>query len=99
MSKELTGRFRDALVSEAGGVTRVERHEIVDDWTRIRSEWILIGETGVQKFRYSVRLYSGRELRDLLHAAGFEDVRLYVDLTGRSYGPSASRLVALARKD
>jgi SAM-dependent methyltransferase len=98
MSKELTGRFRDAAVSEAEGVTRVERHEIVDSWTRIKSEWILIDGNGVQRFQFAVRIYSGRELRDLLREAGFEDVRLYGDLTGRPYGPSASRLIALARK-
>jgi len=99
MSKELTGRFREAAASEAEGVTRVERHEIVDDWTRINSEWILIGGNGVQRFQYSVRIYSGRELRDLLREAGFKGVRLYGDLTGRPYGPSASRLIALANKD
>ena len=95
------GYFGDeqAAVSEADGITRVERHEIVDEWTRINSEWILIGGNGVQRFQYSVRIYSGRELRDLLREAGFEDVRLYGDLAGRPYGPSASRLIALARKD
>jgi SAM-dependent methyltransferase len=97
MSKELTARFSDVRITEAEGVMRVERHEIVDNWTRIRSEWILIRDGSVQRFRYAVRIYSGQELVDLLHEAGFVEVALYGDLDGRSYGPHARRLIAVAR--
>jgi SAM-dependent methyltransferase len=98
MSKELTGRFKDTWVTEAENVTKVERHEIVDDWTRIKSEWILIRDGSVQRFEYCVRIYSGQELSDLLRGVGFDDVTLYGGLDGRAYGPNASRLIALARK-
>jgi SAM-dependent methyltransferase len=98
MSKELTGRFKDTWFTEAENVTKVERHEIVDNWTRIKSEWLLIRDGSVQRFEYYVRIYSGQELSDLLRDVGFGDVVLYGDLDGRSYGPSARRLVAVARK-
>jgi SAM-dependent methyltransferase len=98
MSKELTGRFKDTWITEAEGVTRVERHEIIDNWTRIKSEWILIRDSSVQRFEYYVRIYSGQELSDLLRAAGFEDIVLCGDLDGRPYGPNARRLIAIARK-
>lgn len=75
---------------------RVERHEIIDNWTRIKSEWILIRDSSVQLFEYCVRVYSGQELTDLLRDVGFGDVVLYGDLNGRSYGPRASRLIARA---
>jgi SAM-dependent methyltransferase len=98
MSKELTGRFKDTWITEAEGVTRVERHEIIDNWTRIRSEWILIRDRSMQRFEYCVRIYSGQELSDLLRDVGFADVMLYGELDGRSYGPNAKRLIAVARK-
>lgn len=98
MSKELTGRFKDTWVTEAEHVTKVERHEIIDNWTRIRSEWLLVRDDSVQRFEYCVRIYSGQELSDLLRDVGFGDVMLYGDLDGRSYGPSARRLIAVARK-
>lgn len=47
-------------------------------------------------FRVEHWIYSGRELRELLHQAGFRDVRLFGDLDGRDYG--TARLVAVARK-
>jgi SAM-dependent methyltransferase len=98
MSKELTGRFKDTWITEAESVTRVERHEIIDNWTRIKSEWILIRDGSVQRFEYCVRIYSGQELSDLLGEVGFGDVVLYGALDGRSYGPDATRLIAVARK-
>jgi SAM-dependent methyltransferase len=98
MSKELTGRFKDTWWTEAENVTKVERHEIVENWTRIKSEWLLIRDGSVQHFEYCVRIYSGQELSDLLRDVGFGDVVLHGDLDGRPYGPSARRLVAVARK-
>jgi SAM-dependent methyltransferase len=99
MSKELTGRFWDTRITEAESMMRVERHEIIDNWTRIKSQWILIGDDdSVQRFEYHVRIYSGQELTDLLRDAGFVDVALYGDLDGRPYGPRGTRLIALARR-
>lgn len=98
MGKELTSRFLDAWVTEVEGTTRVERHEIIDNWTRIKSRWILIRDDAVQRFEYCVRIYSGQELMDLLRDVGFVDVALYGDLDGRPYGPGARRLIAVARK-
>jgi SAM-dependent methyltransferase len=98
MSKELTGRFLDAQITEVEGVTRVERHEIIENWTRIKSQWILIRDDSVQRFEYCVRIYSGLEVSDLLRDVGFVDVVLYGDLDGRPYGPGARRLIAVARK-
>jgi len=46
----------------------------------------------------SLRVYSGRELRDLLVRAGFSSVDLYGGLDGRRYGLEAERLVVVASK-
>jgi ubiquinone/menaquinone biosynthesis C-methylase UbiE len=80
------------------GTLLVELHEILDDWTRIRNEWILLRGNRVRRFKFHHTIYSGQELKDLLRRAGFADVRLYGDLDGQPYGPDALRLVAVARK-
>jgi SAM-dependent methyltransferase len=76
----------------------VEVHEIFDDWTRIRNEWILIKGNRVCRFKFHHTIYSGQELKDLLRQAGFAEVKLFGDFDGRPYGPEAPRLIAVARK-
>jgi hypothetical protein len=44
-------------------------------------------------------VYSGLELRDRLHHAGFARVGLYGGLDGRPYDLDAARLVAVARAE
>jgi SAM-dependent methyltransferase len=95
--KELTaGRYVN--VTESEGVTRVEEHQIVENWTRVKSLWLLISSDSIQRFEFAVRVYSGLELSDLLRDVGFAEVALYGDLDGRPYGPGATRLIAVARK-
>ena len=84
--------------SPDGNATLIQRHEVVDDWTRIRNEWILIKGEEVKSFRFLLNIYSGRELRHILHQAGFHHVHLYGDLEGHAYGLDARRLIAVARK-
>jgi hypothetical protein len=76
----------------------VQHHEIFDDWTRIRNEWILIRKGRAKHFRFHHTVYSGQELRDRLEQAGFRRVRLYGNLDGDAYGPATHRLIATARK-
>jgi SAM-dependent methyltransferase len=80
------------------GARLIERHEVIDEWTRIRNEWILIRKNKVTTFNFDVTLYSGRELKDRMIAAGFRNLKLYGALDGREYGPGAQRLVAVGRK-
>jgi len=80
------------------GTLIVERHEIFDDWTRVRNEWLLIKNNRVRRFKFHHTVYSGLELRDRLERAGFVDVKLYGNLGGDEYGPDSERLVATGRK-
>jgi SAM-dependent methyltransferase len=100
MGKERVARGFQATTSEslADGTLLVERHEIFDDWTRIRNESTLIRDGRAKTFTFHHTLYSGQELRDRLEWAGFPDVRLYGNLDGDDYGPAAPRLIAVARK-
>ena len=80
------------------GSLLVQRHEIIDDWSRIRNEWILIRKGRVQRFPFQHTIYSGIELKDRLLVAGFDTVTLYGGLDGSPFGINAKRLVAVARK-
>jgi len=80
------------------GTLVVQRHEIFDDWTRVRNEWLVIRNNRVKNFRFHHTVYSGLELREQLERAGFVAVRLYGNLDGDEYGPNAERLIALGRK-
>lgn len=80
------------------GSLLVERHEIIDDWTRIRNEWILIRDTGVYRARFHHTVYSGLELKDRMIEAGLHEIKLYGSLQGAEYGVAAERLIAVGRK-
>jgi SAM-dependent methyltransferase len=80
------------------GTLLVERHEIFDDWTRVRNEWLLLRKGKVKSFKFHHTIYSGQELRDRMERAGFVGVTLYGNLEGDAYGPSAERLIAIGRK-
>ena len=95
----LARRFRPTTSKELDdGRLLVERHEIVDDWTRIRNHWIVIEDGAATTFRFEVAVYSGQELSDRLLQAGFADVELFGAHDGREYAVDAERLVAVARK-
>ena len=100
MGKETLARKYQATTStqNADGTLLVERHDISEDWTRGRNEWILVKGESAKTFRFQVRLYSGQEMKDLLRRAGFEDVKVYGDLDGSEYGINAPRLIAAGRR-
>ena len=74
------------------------RHEIFDEWSRIRNEWIIIKGPEVRTFEFHHTVYSGQELKDRLLAAGFRDVKLCGSFEGEEYGRESTRFVAVARR-
>jgi SAM-dependent methyltransferase len=97
--ESLAGVFQPTTMDTLPDGSRlVQGHEIVDDWTRIRNEWVLIRKGRTKTFRFHHTIYSGQELKDRLLAAGFERVRLYGSLEGHPYGRGSDRLVAVARR-
>jgi len=98
--KEIAARRLQSTIGEVmdDGSLRVERPEVLDDWTRIRNEWIIIQDEKTKTFRFDLFVYSGQELRELLERAGFIGVQLFGSFDGESYGLEAQRLIALARR-
>ena len=80
------------------GSLLVERREVVEDWTRIRNEWIVIRKRRAKSHKFDLNLYSAQELRDLMERAGFVRVKLYGDFDGHPYGRDSLRLIAVGRK-
>ena len=99
-SKERLARVLHPTVSQrtADGALLVQRHEVVEDWSRVRNEWTVVRNGRARTFEFLLRIYSGQELTTLLGAAGFAAVTLYGGLDGRPYGLEAERLVAVAAR-
>jgi SAM-dependent methyltransferase len=99
MGKEvLARRFRERDWHEERGVMFLEERKLSDGWSWIDNRWILLKGAKRKEFLVSHRLYSAKELSDLLRACGFERVHVYGDLTGAAYDHNAKRLVVAAQK-
>jgi SAM-dependent methyltransferase len=100
MGKEILAKIFYPTASEQlpDGSLIVQRHEIFDEWSRIRNEWILIKDGKATSFKFHHTLYSGQELKDRLLQVGFSNVKLFGNLDGEEYGLKASRLVAVGWK-
>jgi SAM-dependent methyltransferase len=100
MCKEWLAKTAVDYVSELpDGSIWLRRHKIVDDWTRQQNEWLVIRGESIQRFNFTLQIYSGRELKGLLLQTGFVRPTLYGDLDGRPFASNLNRLVAVARKE
>lgn len=100
LGKEVLARiFQPTSAQEIPGAgVLVQRRHVIEDWSRITNEWLLIQAGVVRTFRMQHWLYSGVELQGLLLGSGFTTVQLYGNFEGAAYGPGATRLIAVARK-
>jgi SAM-dependent methyltransferase len=100
IGKEILAKVFQPTLSDVlpDGTKLIQRHEVFDDWTRIRNEWILIRKGKAKSFKFHHTIYSGQELKDRLLQVGFIDVKLYGSFDGDDYGPNAHRLIAVAYK-
>ena len=100
LGKERLAKILQPTISTVlpGGTLMVERHEIFDDWTRVRNEWLLIRGGRAKSFNFHHTIYSGQELRDRMERVGFVAVTLHGSLDGDAYGPNAERLVTIGHK-
>lgn len=98
--KEWLARIFQSTISSTheDGSRLVQVHEIFDDWSRIRNEWILIKDGQATSYHFHHTIYSGQEMKDRIKQTGFEDIKLFGNLDGDEYGYDASRLVVVARK-
>lgn len=100
MGKEILAKAfqRSSAQTLPDGSIVVEQRTILDDWTRVLSEWTVIRKGRSRTFTLQLNIYSGQELRQEMERAGLVDVKLYGNLDGDPYGPDATRLIAVGRK-
>jgi SAM-dependent methyltransferase len=97
--KEILARiFNPAAVREVAGGLVIHRREVVNDWSQMQNEWILVQDGEVRRFAFRHWIYSAREIAEMFERAGFVDVHVFGDLRGAPYGPAAERLVVMGRK-
>ena len=82
----------------ADGTLVLEERKVVGAWEAIQTRWIFIQGTERQEFTTCLRLYSAREITDLLKKAGFGSVAVHGALDGSPYDQTATRLIVTARK-
>jgi len=96
--ESLALRFQAFSGFEVDGRSVFMRRRLADDFCRTHNETILIDGEAVHTYAYSLNLYSGQEIRQLLSAAGFSAVSLHGNLAGDPYDDRATTLIAVARK-
>ncbi len=97
--KQLAQAFKSTASRKlADGSVILRRHEVFDEWTRIRNEWTIIRGDTVRIYTFHHTIYSGQELKDRLTAVGFGDVRLYGSIDGAPYDRQAERLIVVGSK-
>ncbi|MFJ3929809.1 MULTISPECIES: class I SAM-dependent methyltransferase [unclassified Streptomyces] len=74
----------------------VQTDTVLDDWARLRSDWVLVRGDRVVRARLEWFVYSAVELRGLVEEAGFGKVEVFGGFDGRPYDEHAERLVVRA---
>ncbi len=102
---EMMGKERLARVWQSAmsfdlpdGTLMIQRPQVRDDWSRVRTEWILLKDGRSRTAVFEHWIYSGREIKDRLLGCGFQQVQLFGNMQGAPYDLEATRLVVVARK-
>ncbi|MFJ6677202.1 class I SAM-dependent methyltransferase [Actinosynnema sp. NPDC091369] len=83
---------RPQAVDVEGG-TVFMRDTILDDWTKLRTDWTLVRDGVAHHASIVSFLYSAAELRALFETAGFTHVECYGDFDASPYDNRARRLI------
>lgn len=81
-----------------GGVTLLRKHKVIDDWDKVENEWIVIKRKKAESYNFTMRLYSGKEIKQILLRVGFKNIVLYGDFDGSEYTTGSNYLIVVARK-
>jgi len=100
LGKERLARtWQSAMCMElSDGSLMVQRPQVRDEWSRVRTEWILLKDGQSKRATFEHTVYSGRELKERLLSCGFKKVQLFGNTQGAPYDVEAMRLVAVAHK-
>ncbi|MDG4795657.1 class I SAM-dependent methyltransferase [Micromonospora sp. WMMD1082] len=98
-SKEFFARWAGIPKTvEVDGGQLFMRDTVLDDWTRLRSDWTLVrGDTARHGF-FEQFVYSAVEIRGMLAAAGFTGIVCFGGFAGDPFDNHAKRLVVEATR-
>ncbi|MBP2400915.1 class I SAM-dependent methyltransferase [Streptomyces syringium] len=85
-------------VVHRGGDLLVQTDTVLDDWARLRSDWVLVRGDRVRRASLVWFVYSAVELRAMAEEAGFEEVEIFGGFDGRPYDQDAERLILRASR-
>ncbi|GAA3188524.1 class I SAM-dependent methyltransferase [Streptomyces virens] len=92
----LARRVTPPKVVRRGDDLMVQTDTVLDDWARLRSDWVLVRGERVTRATLVWFVYSAVELRRMVEEAGFERVEIHGGFDGRPYDENAERLVVRA---
>ncbi len=91
-------RFQARSWNRIGDTILLEERGFDAERCRATCAWTFARDCRVQTVNTSLRVYSCRELSDLLRRAGFSHVRAIETLTGRPFDRTSERLTLVASK-
>jgi len=97
--KELLARkVTPPKVVQRGDDLLVQTDTVLDDWARLRSDWVLVRGERVTRASLVWFVYSAVELRRMTEDAGFGRVEVFGGFDGRPYDQEAERLIVRATR-
>ncbi|MGF0167280.1 class I SAM-dependent methyltransferase [Streptomyces koyangensis] len=98
--KELLARkVTPPKVVQRGDDLLVQTDTVLDDWARLRSDWVLVRGERVTRATLVWFVYSAVELRRMVEEAGFGRVEVFGGFDARPYDQDAERLVLRAVRE
>ncbi|MEV5129859.1 class I SAM-dependent methyltransferase [[Kitasatospora] papulosa] len=95
----LARRVTPPKVVQRGDDLLVQTDTVLDDWARLRSDWVLVRGDRVTRATLVWFVYSAVELRRMAEDAGFSRVEIFGGFDGRPYDQDAERLILRAARE
>ncbi|MFB6890158.1 class I SAM-dependent methyltransferase [Kitasatospora sp. NPDC056327] len=92
----LARRVTPPKVVRRGEDLVVQTDTVLDDWARLRSDWVMVRGDRVTRATLVWFVYSAVELRRMAEEAGFGRIEVFGGFDGRPYDENADRLVLRA---
>ncbi|MFE6869535.1 class I SAM-dependent methyltransferase [Kitasatospora sp. NPDC057692] len=94
----LARRVTPPKVVRRGEDLVVQTDTVLDDWARLRSDWVMVRGDRVTRATLVWFVYSAVELRRMAEEAGFERIEVFGGFDARPYDENAERLVLRAAR-